>query len=226
MTDDLTAKAKALFVNRHGSMCLKRVASGRRIDSLSVSYITLKDKGLIEKEFFVTTSRFKGWRLTALGRRYCEFNGIPVDDRAIKAKPLLSFQPVSPNPPGDYHPHDAHEPVGSLVGAGNEAPRLPLVGAPECTAKLIEQQRAKDDDEALAAFKKRLDDKKVRWDAAYASASALERRVAQMLCQYGRITRDMPPPWEMGRAIPHAKSLIKEVLAADADQRVGKIGGP
>lgn len=53
--------------------------------------------------------------------------------------------------------------------------------------------------------------KELRWREDASKASALERRVAQCLCQFNRITRDMPSEVEIGRALPQARSLIKLV---------------
>lgn len=38
--------------------------------------------------------------------------------------------------------------------------------------------------------------------------SPLETKVATMLCQFGRVTRDMPSQAEIENAIPYARSLI------------------
>lgn len=74
--------------------------------------------------------------------------------------------------------------------------------------------RSSKDEAALAAFEARRQEKAARWEADYASASPIEQRVAQILCQHGRLTRDMPSSAEMGRALPIAQALIKEVRDA------------
>jgi hypothetical protein len=43
----------------------------------------------------------------------------------------------------------------------------------------------------------------------------LETRIATELCQYGRITRDMPSEAEIRRALPYARSLISVVREHD-----------
>ena len=63
-------------------------------------------------------------------------------------------------------------------------------------------------------FEKARAAKEAKWTEEAFAAPALERRVATILCQYNRITRDMPSAAEIGRALPHARSLIKEVREA------------
>ncbi len=41
--------------------------------------------------------------------------------------------------------------------------------------------------------------------------TALERRVATAMCQFNRVTRDMPREDELVRALSYARSLIREV---------------
>ncbi len=41
--------------------------------------------------------------------------------------------------------------------------------------------------------------------------SALETLVATILCQYGRVTRNMPSEAELQRALPMARSIIAAV---------------
>ena len=74
--------------------------------------------------------------------------------------------------------------------------------------------RSPKDKVALVAFEMHRQEKTARWEADYASASLIEQRVAQILCQHGRLTRDMPSSAEMGRALPIARALIKEARDA------------
>lgn len=74
--------------------------------------------------------------------------------------------------------------------------------------------RSPKDEAAVSAYAKIHQENIARWEADYAAASPIEQRVAQILRQSGRLTRDMPSSAEMGRAIPLARSLIKDVRNA------------
>lgn len=39
----------------------------------------------------------------------------------------------------------------------------------------------------------------------------LEQRIALVLCQFRRVTRDMPSALEINQAIPTARRIIKEI---------------
>jgi len=52
----------------------------------------------------------------------------------------------------------------------------------------------------------------------------LVNQVATLLCQYGRITRDMPGTQELKRALPRAQQLIDLVRKNSAAEQARRLG--